>query len=665
MYLWKLILLLLLIPSFVETNDIKVNSSVAAEANILLDITTSSISYCPGDLINITNQVQNIGNIPTIFILNTTTKNQYGALFANVTWSNQQVNPLEKKAYSLLKIVNESDIPGMYDVLSQLFYNNKKIENITNFRIKQSYGTIVSSPSFIEETVFPGDFISRDLYLWLLFPCYGVTVTLNKTGQIADWVYFSKNPVFLSPETWNVTKVLITIDLPWNAIPGDYTGNIIAYINNEAVFYIPITIHVQTTAIFDVQTEILSQYKEVCKGSEVKAKINLLKVFPYEPLDVNMTYIIQLGNTTYDQRKEVIKISDTLEKYITLSVPTNAIEGTYTFYGILDIASQNWKVNISSYDTFNVITCQPQLLPSAPGGGGGGKTSPGLEIETKKIEIKPNKYKIAGLIGSTSSFEVKIKNVGGSNITNIKLKIDGIPQEWLTVSPYKIDNLNAGKESEFLVFIKPTLNADKGVYQLSIKAKNSVESNEEKVLFILSSDDSNLTKMLYEQALTAKEEAEKTMFLSCLDISELREHLEEANRIFNLAKNYMLQEEYKKSQELFLKAMTDYDVIKEKAYIFMQERNAKIKIFGLPPFLNSIVKSRESIESSIQLRDYKSFCSNLNQFTMNTSYSILEAVAILGFVVYSIYYVYSKYKRYKERKLNDRLEAIKKRLDKA
>lgn len=662
MELLKFILLLFLVLPFVNSTDITLNSSVSSEANILLETVASSISYCPGDLINITNNVQNIGNIPTVFVLNTTINNQYGALFSNATWENQQIIPIEKKSYFLLKIANESDIPGMYNVLSQLFYNNKKIENTTSFRIKQSYGTIVSSPSFIEESVFPGDFLSKDLYLWLLFPCYGVTATLNKTGQIADWIYFSKNPVYLSPESWNVTKVLIAIDLPWNTIPGDYTGNILVYINNEVALYIPITIHVQTTAIFDVQTEVLSQYKEVCKGSEVKAKINLLKVFPYEPLDVNMTYIIQLGNITYDQRKEVIKVSDTLEKYVTLNVPSNSVEGTYTFYGILDVASENWKVNISSYDTFNVITCQPPSAPSAAPGGGG-KIFPALEVETKKIEIKPTKYKIAGLIGSTSSFEVKVKNVGDANLTNIKLKIDGIPQEWVTISPYKIDNLNMGKESEFLVFIKPTLNAEKGVYQLSIKAKNSVESNEEKVLFILSSDDSNLTKMLYDQAIIAKEEAEKTMFLSCLDISELRENLEEANRIFNLAKNYMLQEEYKKSQELFLKAMSDYDSIKEKAYILMQERNSKIKVFGLPPFSNTILRSRENIERSIIQRDYKNFCQNLNQFTLNTSYSIVEAVIIVSLVVYAIYYAYKRYKRYKERKLDERLEAIKKRLD--
>ncbi len=655
----QITLILLFLP-YVSAN-IVMNSSVKLEPNIFMKTEASSLSYCPGEIMNITTQVSNYGNILAIFNLNKTVYNQYGTLFENKTWFSQQVNPLETKYYYLTKNVSESDNPGMYNVYTYLYYDGKIIENQSSFRIKQSYGTLVSSPSFIEETLFPGDFISKDLYLWLLFPCYGVNTELNTTGQISNWVHFSKNPVYLSPNTWNVTRVLLIVDLPWNTIPGDYTGNIIANINNQAALYIPITIHVQTTAIFDVQTEILSQYKEVCKGSEVKAKINVIKVFPPGPLDVNITYLIKSVGQIYDERKEVIAVTDSLEKFVTLQVPSNAQEGLYTYYTILDVASENWKINISSYDTFNVVTCTQPLQP--PSVSGGGKTMPSSEIEVKKIEIKLNKYKITGIIGNLSSFQVKLKNSGQKNLTNIKLEISGIPPEWLTISPYKIDLIKPGEEKEFLVFIKTPLNAKSAVYQLLIKAKDSVESNQEKALYILSEDEKNLTLMLFNQAAVARSNATRVKYLTCLELKEVLTMLDEAENIFDLAKKYMDKGEYKKSQELFLKSMTDYESVNQKADFLIENRVEKIKLFGLPPFAKTLKEAKIMLDKNVAEKNYENFCENLNKTTKNIIYSIAEICILVILVAVAIYYAYYKYKKYKERKLDEKLKEIQKRLD--
>ncbi|MEM5776847.1 MAG: hypothetical protein QXJ06_00165 [Candidatus Aenigmatarchaeota archaeon] len=649
---------------FVESSDIiTMNSTVALLPNLILSIDASSLSYCPNDTINITSKVTNIGNLATNFFLNTTAYDQYNTIYINQNWTNQNIAPAETKTYFVLKNVSGNEIPGMYNVFSNVNYRTYDLQNQTTFRIKQSYGTLVSSPSFIEESVFPGDVVARDLYLWLLFACFGTTVRLNTTGQTANWIYFSQNPVYLSPDVWNATKIFIFIDLPWNTLPGDYTGNIVATINNQMVLYIPVTVHVQTTAIFDVQTEVLSQYKEVCKGEEVKAKVNILKIFPSGALDVNMTYMIQLGNNTYDQRKETIAVTDILEKFVTLKVPSNAEEGIYTFYSILDVANKDWKVNISSYDTFNVITCALPQPPPVPSIEGGGRTFPSIEPEIKKLEIKPTKYKILGIIGNLSYFEVKVKNIGFSNLTNIKLFIEGIPKEWVTISPYKIDKLSVREESEFLIFIKTPKNTKSGIYELLIKAKDSVESNQEKVLFILSEDEKNLTKTIYEQALIYKEDANKIVQLKCLDISQLEAELYETNKIFDMAKAYMDDGEYKKSQELFLKTIDDYEKIVEKVFVLMIVRQNKLREFGLLPFAKEVKQSKLNMEASIRDRDYETFCSSLERFSKNVSYSLVEAVFIVSFAIFAVYYAYHSYKKYREKKVEERLKEIKKRLE--
>ncbi|MEM5878651.1 MAG: hypothetical protein QXF12_07290, partial [Candidatus Aenigmatarchaeota archaeon] len=419
-------LMLLIFINSVQAASSVMNSSVGLFPNVLIDVKPSSSSYCPGDTINITSNVTNIGNNQTVFRLDQKIFDQYSAIYTNETWYNQQILPMQQNFYYMTKLVGDNDIAGMYTVITNLTSPLNSTLHETTFRIKQKYGTLVSSPSFIEKTVFPGDFIVEDLYLWLLFPCYGTNVRLNVTGDISNWVYFSANPVYLSPENWNYTRIGVFIDLPWNTIPRDYTGYIIAEIQGEVTMYIPVTIHVQTTAIFDVQTEVISQNKEVCQGSDVTAKVNLLKVFPPEPIDVNMTYIIEYAGDKYAERRETIAVLDTLEKFVTLKLPSNSPEGIYTFYSILDVSTSNWAVNISSSDTFNVVFCQ-QPPPTSGGTSGGGQSFP-LE-EKKEIFLNVSRYKITGIVGNLSSFFVTVKNNGMQDITNIKLQIDGLPLE--------------------------------------------------------------------------------------------------------------------------------------------------------------------------------------------------------------------------------------------
>jgi hypothetical protein len=656
-----LILYLFILP-LSQSVQVPINSSVSLSSNLYKDLYVSSSSYCPNETINVTIEIENVGNKQTTFLLNETIYDQYGGFYDNRTWSNQQIIPLEKKRYYFLRNVSESDSAGIYNVYSKLTYEDKTLQSQATFRIKQKYGTLVSSPSFIEETVFPGDFITKDVYFWLLFPCYGANAALTKSGQISDWIYFSQNPIYLSPNTWNTTKVTIFVDLPWNTIPGDYTGNIIANINNEVNLYIPVTIHVQTTGIFDVQTEVLPQYKEVCKGSEVKAKVKILKVFPSETLDVNMTYMIESAGYKYDQRKEVIAVTDSLEKFVTLNIPSNAQEGIYTYYSILDVASENWRVNISSYDTFNVISCQQTAPPSSISGGGG--TSFPLESEeTKKLTIQLTRYKILGTLGSTSSFMVKVKNTGSSNLTRIKLDITGIPPEWFSTSPVKIDKLYSGEESDFIVFIKPVENAQESIYQIRVKAKNSVESNEEKALFILSKDEKSLALTLYKQAEELKKIAEKTLYLTCLNNSGIKNLVIEGNVLLDLGKKRIEKDDYKKSQEILLDAIDKYETAIQRADVSMKLRYEDLTFFVLPIFKENFNQAKNRMDDSYLNKDYESFCPSLSNVTKYINYSIALTIGLSIAFIYLISYAYRKYKEYRERNIEERLKEIKRRLE--
>lgn len=653
--------MILLFLNVVNAAQSPINSSVGMYPNLLLSVMPTSSSYCPGDVVNITTNVTNAGNNQTVFLLNQSIYNQYNSLYSNQTWKNQQILPTQQRFYFLTKNVSDGDIAGIYNVYTDLVYFNNKTTYETNFRIKQRYGSLVSSPSFIEKTVFPGDFISEDLYLWLLFPCYGANVFLNTSGDVANWIYFSSNPVYLPPETWNYTRIGVFIDLPWNTIPRDYAGYIIASMQNEVTLYIPVTIHVQTIAIFDVQTEVISQHKEVCQGGDVTAKVNVLKVFPDQPIDVNMTYILEYAGNKYAERKETIAVGDTLEKFVTLRLPQNSPEGIYTFYSILDVSTANWAVNISSSDTFNVIPCQqPQPPPQPSGGGGGGQSYP-LE-EKKELYINVSRYKIPSLAGNLSSFIVSLTNTGTKNLTNIKLVIDGLPLEWLTLSPYKIDKINAGDKTDIIVFIKTPIDAKQGVYPFSVKAKNSVESNKENLLFIVSQDDEGLAKLLYQEAEKARKNASRTLMMKCIDLTELSQRFVETEKLMDVAIKNLESKEYKKSQELFVKIISDYESVNIKADVLMKERLLKIYPLKIFPFKSKVSEFQNQADYELEKKNYEEFCTSIDHLLKYNSYSLAEIVFLTIFAIIAAIVGYLRYRKFKEKKFEEKLENIKKRL---
>jgi transcriptional regulator len=244
----------------------------------------------------------------------------------------------------------------------------------------------------------------------------------------------------------------------------------------------------------------------------------------------------------------------------------------------------------------------------------------------------------------------------------VKLEIKGIPPEWISISPYKIDRLAPGEEKEFLVFIKPPPAAKEGVYQIKVKAKDAVESNEETALFLLSKDERGLVSMLYEQAMKAKEKAEQTLSLSCLDISEIKTLVTEGNKLIQLGKEFMDREEYKKSQEVLLEAIKNYESVIEKANILMQVRYEKIRPFVLPPFINSFKNAKLRLDNAYSEKNYPEFCQSLSNTTKYIAYSIAEVTIFSILLILLAVYAYYEYKKYKERKVEERLKEIKKRL---
>jgi hypothetical protein len=637
------------------------NSSVGLAPNVFVTTFTDKNSYCPPDNITITTQLENKGNFGTTGNLFVHVSNPFGVDFKDQNWYGISLNPADIKEFYLSHIVTGSEIAGVYTGRSNFTYNSKEVYDETSFRIKYGFGSLIASPSQIEETVFPNDVIVKYIYFWLMYPCYGTYVQLNaSSGPPGSWVVFTSNPVWLSPETWNVTKVMIFIDLPWNTIPGDYIGSIQASIGEETQLNIPIIIHVQTQAIFDITTEVLSEYKEVCRGSDVTARTFVLKVFPPETFDIDLTYRIETNNTMHDETKERVAISDTLERYKSLTVPSDAPLGVYTFYSILNSTGTNWTTSGVSYDIFTVKECLPSPPPPTPSAGPTGREEI-FPLTSKGLLLNVSRYKILTTLGNTTSFLAWVKNTKEGEIKDVKVSVDGVPKEWLTIYPYKID-LKSGESEEFLVLIKIPENAEEKIYKLNIKATDSVTSNEESLILIVGKDEESLTRLLLEELEGVRLIANRTLQLKCLDIKEMISLFEEGERIRGLGLEEMNAKNYKKTQELFIQAITTYENDITKANVLMDIRLGKIKPFSFFPFSGKIKLSLEILEKNTYDRNYTEFCKSLKDVLRYSLYSILiitfSILIIIAIVVLLIYI----YRRRKELDVYMRIRKIRERL---
>lgn len=657
---YLLFLLFIVIKAASSNTQTTMNTSISLAPNLFLSVSTDKNSYCPPENVSIISSIENRGNLVGTSNLFLFVTDPYGTGFKNSSWNYINVNAGQTQQIFYNYTVSDNDIAGIYTAEGNITWNGKTRYNETTYRVKKGFGSLVSSPSQIERTVFPGDVIAENVYFWLLYPCYATSVYLNTSeGPPGNWVYFSDNPIYLSPEIWNVTIVIIFIDLPWNTIPGDYIGNIIASIEGQIQLYIPVIIHVQTTGIFDVTTEVLSQYKEVCRGNQVTTKTTVIKIFPSGTFDIDLTYNIQNNNTIYDQRNEDVAITDQIERYTTLQVPSNAPLGVYTFYSILNASGNNWTANVVSYDIFQVNECiqAPSAAPSVSRV----REVEGYKYEEGKLILNVSRYKILTTLGNSTSFLASIKNTGNSTVQNIKLYVDGIPNEWITIFPYKY-NLNPGEQQDFLVVIKPTETAKEGIYSMRLIANNTIKSNEVDMVFILGMDEESLTLTLYKEVERVRNIANKTIVMSCLEISEINSMLKEGDELRKYGLEEMKNLNYKKAQVFFVQSLTTYENIIIKADVLMYERFSNMKPLSIFPFSQKIKSSMERLAKNVEERDYEEFCNNIEEITKNSIYSIILLIIFFMIIIGNIAILVSIYRRRKERELEERIKKIKERL---
>ena len=116
--------------------------------------------------------------------------------------------------------------------------------------------------------------------------------------------------------------------------------------------------------LFDIFLIISEQYKEICAGQRIKAKVSLVNLGKIEPLDAFMTYwVIDENNTLIAELKDTRKVKDKETFNVGIKIPTSVPEGTYRLYAQIAyenktaVAGESFEIIGGKYcEIYSVIT---------------------------------------------------------------------------------------------------------------------------------------------------------------------------------------------------------------------------------------------------------------------------------------------------------------------
>ncbi|MEM5794556.1 MAG: hypothetical protein QXS48_05355 [Candidatus Aenigmatarchaeota archaeon] len=656
-YLSVLLFLLFLVKSCFSVETF-MNTTLASKENVFLSLYTDKDSYCEPELVNITNIIENRGNLNAFGNLTTKILNPEGQEIKSQTWQ-ASIGGAEIRYFITNYSVSASDSPGIYTVKSNFSYSNEFKYAETSFRIKKGIGTLVVSPLEIEKTLKPGNSFNETIYIWLLYPCFGANITINKSsGFPGDWFNISRTNIFLPP-TGRPENFTLSVIIPKDA-NGSYVGYVYVTAENQ-VKTIKVTLNVNASAIFELKLEVPQEKKEVCQGDEVYGRVNITKIFPEEEVQVNLTYkILDSNGSVVRESKETLSVISSLVRLPSFN--TSNLLGYYTFQAILEYK----EIQVLTSDIFRVISC----LPRPPGPGIGPTLPPPPEV-IKKLELNVSEKRIVVISGNQSGLIATVKNLGTQKEL-VKILIEGIPLEWIRVIPENI-SLPPEEAYNFLVLITAPKEVEDKIFYLSVMASNSVKSNEEIIMLIIAKDWKSAADILLKELERIKKIADQIPYLNCLNLGDAFKVYENAEYLRKLALEEYGNESYQKAASILEYSISLYEKAISLAEAFVSYEVEEISSFrlsfyaSLPFFSQEINLNINTLKEYVEKKEFQNFCLIYNKVKTLIGYSrlfnFLIIPLILIILIVLIFVVMRKRKIKKERKLEEIFEKVKKRVE--
>lgn len=667
--LFFLLFLILYSIDFVKSTVVgrlRVPSPFDVKLSILIDNQECPTkSYCPGQIVDITNKLENVGSNNLIGNLSTSILNTTSQEIHNEKWSNIDLLLGEIEYFKTNYTIQEKDELGIYSIKSNFTYDENFTDSTCIFRVNKGIGTFRRSPGDIVDTIAPNttkNYTYPDnIQLWLEDACNSTTAILNKTQGIpSEWVSLFQDKLYLNP--YNSTDFSITI--PPNTPEGVYdNGSIFIYAKNpygeDKIREIRLNIIVSNND-FRLSVKVPTESKTVCQGGSVNARINITKINPPEEVKVNMTYqIVDYDWVVYKEKKDddisIIENETTLSS--TLAVPSTT--GKYMFLAKLERKSAVKQ----AYDTFEVISCP--TTTETPTGGEGGQKEEILKLEVYKIILNVSNEILTVITGNKTSFIASVNNTGTEVARSIMISVDGIPQDWISVFP-STANIYSGEIGKYLIVIEVPTNAETGIYKLNVKAMDGTESNTVVITLVIGRNPKEIADLLLTELEKFRSDAKRSLSVKdCIDTTIIKTVYDDAEYAVEKGKEEYNNKNYEKAVSWFEYAIPVEKKVVDKVDITLEmelgtSNTSKVLI---PPFF----KTEEQFQLAgtyLKEKNYEKICDPLDRIKKFILIGLIfwPAMVVILIILIITTIIYYRIKRRRER--TKILQEVKERLKK-
>ncbi|UCC91369.1 MAG: hypothetical protein JSV39_03585, partial [Candidatus Aenigmatarchaeota archaeon] len=343
--------------------------------------------------------------------------------------------------------------------------------SLSNVSAQSGLGVVTGSTTINATVLWTGELnlslehpeilISEDYYFYENLTLFqnntqDISVYLNKTDTNGfvkfadDSDYKDNRTLYLPLDTYeNATlRVYVPSGMGYNG--GTYYVTLYAYsLNNSKSNSTTLEINVNNTTPVDY-VDILNIYpSSLYQGESITANISIHKRYPTEATDLQICYCIN-PNPTYQCGPSFNNYGcewKTTKEWInyTKTVIVGESPGEYYFFVAVKYPGDS-EIKRALSPKFIV-----KKVPGPPGGGVSGAPAvfrPVLNIiSTNYLEAAP---------GERIMFEVQVSNTGNVNALNTSLNVYGIPESWVSVTPFIEDIEIDGSQNYSVLISLPT-----------------------------------------------------------------------------------------------------------------------------------------------------------------------------------------------------------------
>jgi len=608
--------------------------------------------YCPGNTVNVTTELSNIGNVDIIGNLSTEIKNVRGVrkVFAGKLNIELPVSHSENVTDYCFYTIQVGDPGGNWTVLSNFTFDSNSSVNNISFLVKHPDLVVNLTEPKIELTVSPLGHNHSAFKVWIEDFCDDTTVTFDtSSGAPGDWVSFEPEEVLITQEE-PMKEVLLNVSVPFT-LEGDYHGKIFLQSIYDNVT-LDLIVHVKGLA-YQLNVTVPKSFKEVCLGDRVSAIVNVTKT-RVGLIDANLTYQIRDANgSVLKEDKENITMNVSFETVASLISPDK--EGTYYFVAIF----QHNQTVLEANDTFKVVKCVPPER----------ERKPSERLEAAPITplyamtLKLSTDVLSVVTGNKTSFLAYVSNIGSATLRNVKISIEGIPSSWISIFPPS-SNIISGSTQQFLVVINVPLNAKTGVYTLKVQAVDEAKSNVEEITLIVAKNWKEAALLLLQELERLQREAERALSVKeCMDVSTVETYHKDADFAFERGKKEYEEENYVEAISWFeyaipleKKVMNGIDVMIEVELTTTNQSS-----FIIPPFFEE-EKYFQLASNYLEEKKYEEICEPIEKIRMFiiAGLTFWPGIFLIIILLIVVYLAYRRKKKLEEREKT--LERLRERL---